>query len=249
MSGKACDRINSFPGTGHLEDERDMRGSVSHRVALLVFLSLMVTPLAQADTLTFSFTDPVGDHLQLIPVRQLNPPAGVVDIVGLVFKFDNVSGDFEIILTASPANPFVGGFRINVNVFNPDTGTTAVDPAFFTDQLNDFFLGTPSTVIILTGTNARLLAWKVGDRVAPCEGASFVELGPCQGGLGLPDNVLGFGTGVISFTGPPGPFVPVKGTDLPRLPQRYRLSPDPPRWTSTSNRAATPMPSIPRTED
>jgi hypothetical protein len=31
-------------------------------------------------------------------------------------------------LTADAANPFIGAFRINVNLFDPDTGTTAQDP-------------------------------------------------------------------------------------------------------------------------
>jgi len=164
-------------------------------------------------TLALSFTDPVEDHLQLRPVRQLNPPAGVIDVVGLVFSFDNATGDYSILMTASPANPFVDGFRINVGLFNPDTGTTAEDPAFFIAQLNDFFLITPSTAITLTGSDPKLLAWKAGDRVAPCEGASFVELGPCQGGLGLPNNVLGFGSGVFSFASHP-PFGLPTGTDV-----------------------------------
>lgn len=168
------------------------------------------TPIALR--LSFSFADPVGDHLQLTPVRQLNPPAGVIDAVGLHFTFDNTTGDYEIILTASAANPFAGGFRIVVVLFNPDTGTTAQNPAFFS-ALNDFFLTTPTTAITLTGSDPKLLTWEAGDRVAACQGTSFVEFGPCLGGLGLPDGIAGFATGVITFTTPP-PFGSAKGLDF-----------------------------------
>lgn len=180
-----------------------MRSLGANRVALLTVLSLwlMLPAQAQAQALTLSYSDPVEDHLQLAPVRQLNPPpsAGIADLVGLVFNFDNATGDYEIVLTASPANPFIGSVRFNVQLFNPDTGTTAQDPAFFRDLLNDFSLNTPTTTIRLTGSDPKLLAWQAGDQVAPCHGATFQELGPCQGTLGLPDGILGFGTGSINL--------------------------------------------------
>jgi hypothetical protein len=137
----------------------------------------------------------------------------VIDVVGLHFAFDDTTGDYEIILTASDANPFEGGFKVNVLLFNPDTGTTAQDPSWFGAGVNEFFLTTPSRGIRITGTNPRLLSWKAGDRVAACEGASFPEFGPCLGGLGLPDGVLGFTSGVFTFTTPP-PFGPRKGLDV-----------------------------------
>lgn len=180
---------------------------------------LLVAPTTAAGgssfPLSFGFDDPVEDHLQLVPVRQLNPPAGVVDVTGMFFGFDAMTGDYEITLTASADDPFRGPFRINVNLFNPDTGSTAQDPAFFQDLLNDFNLTAPSTSIVLTGSNPRLKAWEAGDRVAPCQGTSFVEFGPCLGGLGLPDGVSGFASGVTTFTGPPPfPGVPAKGSDF-----------------------------------
>jgi len=163
--------------------------------------------------LSFAFEDPTRDHLQLTPVRQQNPPPqeGVIDLVGLHFTFDGTTGDYEITLTASGANPFAGGFRVNVAMFNPDTGTTAQDPAFL-EVSDDFFLTAPSMAITLTGTDPKLLSWEAGDRVAPCEGSGFEELGPCLGSLGLPDGVRGFGTGVYTQHTPPVPNSP-KGTD------------------------------------
>ncbi len=124
---------------------------------LTFFIALMIlagVSAAHAASLTASFTDPVGDQ------------TGNVDVVGVVFNFDNTSGVYEILLTADAANPFVGVFRINFNLFNPDTGSIAQNPSFFQDQINDFNLQFPTTSVTLTGTNARLLSWDAGDRVA-----------------------------------------------------------------------------------
>ena len=152
---------------------------------------------------SFSFSDPRGDHLQLVPVRRLNPPGGVADVERLLFSFDRRTGEYEIKVTASPANPFVGDVRANILLFNPDSGTSAQNPAFFEDTLI-ISLATPTRTLTLTGMNPRLQAWRAGHRVAPCEGQSFEELGPCRGGLGLPQGVRGFGTGVVTLSGPSG---------------------------------------------
>jgi len=118
---------------------------------LLAFVGL--SGQARAAPLFFSITDPVGDH------------TGAIDIGSMLFAFDNATGDYEIGLTAAAANPFLGNFRININLFNPDTGTTAQDPSVFSDVLNDFSLSTAITTITLTGTNSHLLAWDSGDNV------------------------------------------------------------------------------------
>ncbi len=55
--------------------------------------------------------------------------------------------------------------RININLFNLDVGTTADDPSFFRDIFNDFRLLVPSTLLVLSGNNSRLLSWDVGDRI------------------------------------------------------------------------------------
>lgn len=191
------------------------RSCLASSSSTLLLIVLAVSASGSSLSLSFGFDDPTEDHLQLVPVRVLNPPSGVVDVTRMVLSFDNATGQYEITVTASSDDPFVGPFRINVNLFNPDTGSTAQDPAFFQDQLNDFNLSTPSTSITLTGSNPRLKAWKQGDRVAACQGASFVEFGPCLGGLGLPDGVSGFGSGVTTFTGPPPfPGVSAKGSDV-----------------------------------
>ena len=120
-----------------------------------VTLILLLTPwTAYAEHLAFTFSDPAGDH------------AGSVDIVNMVFDFENQTGDYLILLTADAANPFSGDFRININLFNPGVGTTACDPAFFQDTVNDFVNYPNSVSLTLTGSNLRLLEWNSGDQVA-----------------------------------------------------------------------------------
>lgn len=121
---------------------------------LIAHVILFVANFAYADTLDFHFDDPVGDS------------TGIVDVVRMDFTFDDATGAYTIVLTADPAKPFFGNFRINVNLFNPDTGTTARDPSFFNDTMNDYDLSNPVTTIELMGTNMRLTQWKEGHRVA-----------------------------------------------------------------------------------
>ena len=147
-----------------------------------------VTVNIQAESPSFFFADRVGDVFSF--PGAVGP---VTDLLGLVFIFDNATGAYKVIITASSANPFIGDFRFNLNLFNPNTGSTATE--FFTDQLNDFSLSTPSTSITLTGSDAKLLAWQAGDQVAACEGPG------CKGGLGQPSGVPAFGSGVINFQG------------------------------------------------
>ena len=127
--------------------------------------------------LTLSFSDPVGDN------------TGAVDLVGLTFNFDNSTGNYQIDLTADAANPFLGNFRLNINLFNVDTGTTAQDPSFFSDTVNDFNLAVATTMLSLVGTNSRLLSWDPGDRIAVS--------GPLP--LGVPDGVAAFGSSVLDL--------------------------------------------------
>lgn len=114
-------------------------------------------PVASATTSTLPLTlavfDPVADQ------------TGPVDVLSMVMTFDNTTGLYEIVLTADAAHPFLGDFRININLYNQDLGTSNIDPAFFADAGNDFSLSVPATTITLTGTSAHLLAWAPGNRV------------------------------------------------------------------------------------
>ena len=128
--------------------------SVSPVLVALASLATSFGGEIQAETLSFGFSDPVGDH------------TGRIDVVGMVFTFDSSTGAYQIQLTADAANPFIGRFRINLHLFNPDTGTTARNRSLFSDALNNFNLTTPTTVLTLEGVSSNLRAWKVGDRVA-----------------------------------------------------------------------------------
>jgi hypothetical protein len=139
------------------------------RVSLGVVAVLFCVGLAQADLSYFHFADPAGDQ------------AGNIDVVGMDFTFDGATGAYAILLTADAANPFQGDFRININLFNPDTGTMADDPSFFSDVWNEYFGVSPTTTFTLSGTNPRLLSWEVGDRVAASSGP-----------FGNPDGVTSF---------------------------------------------------------
>lgn len=124
------------------------------KATLMTALIAMVTfNLVQAEPVLVSVTDPVSDN------------TGPVDVIGMEFEFDNETGNYRILLTTTDAEPFLGDFRIDIELFNLDAGTTADDPSFFQDTINDFSLLVPSTSLILSGTNSRLLSWDTGDRI------------------------------------------------------------------------------------
>ena len=124
------------------------------KAILMAALIAMVTfNLVQAAPMLVSVTDPVGDS------------TGPVDVIGMDFEFNNETGNYTILLTATDAEPFSGDFRININLFNLDVGTTADDPSYFQDTINDFSLLVPSTSLLLSGINSRLLSWDTGDRI------------------------------------------------------------------------------------
>lgn len=91
--------------------------------------------------------------------------------------------------------PFVGYFRVNLNLFNADTDTTAQDPSWFIDWNPDttfFNLAEPTKKIVVKGNNPRLLAWEAGDRVALS--------GPIP--LGVPDGISAFRAAVVDLVFP-----------------------------------------------
>lgn len=171
-------------------------------VATVIGLAFIVGISATAvngEVLTFSFADPVGDgYPGMAPFTR-------IDLTGMQFTFDNTTGEYENIYTADASKPFLNDFRLNTNLFNPDTGTTASDPSFFQDTFNDYDLSVQTTSIRLTGINLRLLAWEAGDRVAVS--------GPDP--LGLPDSSGGFSSGVVDLglTSETGYFI---GDDIDR---------------------------------
>jgi hypothetical protein len=147
---------------------------------LLAILSLTLGSTAQADRLTFSYTDPVGDQ------------TGAIDVTKMTVFFDNATGRYGIVLRSTAANPFVGQFRVNINLFNPDTAPSS---SLFQDVVNDFNLATATTKLTLRGTNVNLLAWNAGDRVAT---NTLAGLGNPPGGSFFRSQVTNFPLGFLT---------------------------------------------------
>lgn len=122
-------------------------------IGLLLLLLGLASHPAWAASLKIAVDDPVGDS------------SAPIDITRMEMTFDDATGDYAIVLIATPEDPFKGEFTININLFNPDTGTTAPDPSTFNDTLNTFYYDVPATVVELRGQNSRLRAWKASDRV------------------------------------------------------------------------------------
>lgn len=101
--------------------------------------------------LAFQVIDPKGDNTGPIDVRKMR------------VVFDKSTGDYRIILTASKSAPFVGAFRINVNLYNPALG--AGYPSFFSHTMADYELSEPRTEIVLSGTHNALTEWEKGHEI------------------------------------------------------------------------------------
>jgi hypothetical protein len=143
-------------------------------MTLVAIVGFIIASTAQADQLTFSYADPVGDQ------------TGAIDVTKMTMVFDDATGNYQIVLRAKVAHPFVGSFRVNINLFNPDT---APSNSLFSDVFNDFNLANATTKLILTGTNANLIAWKATDRVATND----------QAGLGSPPGTTLFRSSATNF--------------------------------------------------
>jgi len=102
--------------------------------------------------LAIQVNDPAGD------------PTGAIDVRKMRLVFDRETGEYRIVLTAAKEAPFVGSFRINVNLFNASLGTTGY-PAIFNHTFADFYVSEPTTRIVLAGTNGALTEWQSGQEV------------------------------------------------------------------------------------
>jgi hypothetical protein len=85
----------------------------------------------------------------------------------MVMVFNRATGDYKIFVLAEPSHPFAGSYRVAINLYNQDLGTSSEDPAFFSALIDEFwFLGSDTTTMqALCGTNLRLKSWRVGNRV------------------------------------------------------------------------------------
>lgn len=133
--------------------------------------------------LFFKIDDPVGDN------------TGKIDIVSAKFVFNNSTGDYKMIWKATTDEPFIDKFRVNLNLYNADTGTTAQDPSWFIDWRQSatwFDLDKETKMVMVKGNNPRLLSWEAGDRVALS--------GPNP--IGVPDGIQAFGAGCVDLVFP-----------------------------------------------
>jgi len=114
---------------------------------LLWFATFLLTSVT-ARASVFSFSDPIGDN------------TGIVDVTLMVINSDQSTGDYTVDITADASNPFIGNFRINLNLFDVTRNE------FFQDSFNDFNLLTDTTVIHLSGSNSTLASWQETDIIA-----------------------------------------------------------------------------------
>src|SRR4051812_15691246 len=133
---------------------RTVARATIHLVASILALTVVGVGTARAQQLVYSFTDPVADE------------TGAVDLTSMVVISD-LQGNFRLYLVADAAHPFVGKFRVNINLFNPD-----VDSQFSTLSYScstkcavfggntDFNLITPRTKLVITGHDAVLKHWQ-----------------------------------------------------------------------------------------
>ncbi len=146
------------------------------KLPALVLLALfgLMPAITRAAELTFSYDDPLGDN------------GGIVDVKKMTVVFDNETGAYKIVLRASAAHPFVGQFRINIGLYNPDVAANFSELA---DALNDYNLANAATTLTLTGTNGNLLKWAAGHKVVTNSGA----------GYGAPPWVNSFSSAVVNL--------------------------------------------------
>ena len=143
-------------------------------IGLSLVAGLAICVPAQAQFLSISFEDPVGDQL------------GNTDLIGLSFTFNRETGEYEVVLIADGNMGFGDQFVVGVNLFNPDLGTRRRGRSYFHDEADIRNQGCFSTRFILRGFDDRLKEWSEGDRIAPS--------GPQP--LGVPQGVASFTSGV-----------------------------------------------------
>lgn len=118
---------------------------------LLMFLTYNV----HAIPLSFTITDPLGDH------------TGSIDLLSVEMFFDNATGDYDIFWNADAAAPFSGLIRINANFRNITLDGTLPRSPTFSDTLNDFNVLVPNTTqLMISGNSTELLRWNSGDEIA-----------------------------------------------------------------------------------
>jgi hypothetical protein len=121
-------------------------------VSSLAWVWLLMSP-------AYGLAQPLSFPLQLVVVDPVEDNTGGIDVTLMILRFDPITGAYELTLRASDAAPFVGNFRVNVNLYAVDL------VSFFADTVNDYALSPSTTVLTLTGTSPNLRQWVAGTRV------------------------------------------------------------------------------------
>jgi hypothetical protein len=117
-------------------------------VALTSAHTAVAVASAPVFTHTLRVDDPAGDNTSPIDVRRM------------VMDFNPSTGNYQIII-AAPVSPFIGNFRVNVNLLNGFTGV------LFSDNVRDFGYTSPVALVRLAGTNSLLSTWAAGHNIQP----------------------------------------------------------------------------------
>lgn len=104
-----------------------------------------------APKLIVSVSDAMGDAYGTVPF----------DVSRMDLIFDRTTGAYELTVRTYPGGPFLGTFRVNINLYNID----ALIPFYDNDVGNAFNLSSPVSTLVLSGPYSALKFWQPGQRV------------------------------------------------------------------------------------
>jgi hypothetical protein len=160
-----------------------LRKSKYLSLLLLVGLVLFTASPARAVNLFVDFSDPTGDGTSL------------TDLTGMDLSFDNATGQYTVVMTATASKPFVGHFLLNVNLFDHNRDSSPPSNTGFFEAHHEDTLASSVTVMTWTGNNTVHKNWQPGDVVAINELAFGVPA--CY--AGSPVNMTAFHTEVLDL--------------------------------------------------
>lgn len=140
---------------------RITRGGLT--AALLAAASIPLLGTAKGEEYTLHFTDPVGEA------------STVLDITGMDFSFNPVTGDFRARFFSSDTISFPTSgnlFRIHLNLLNLDRQATGTGFELLSIIQDPRMVRYTPDYIDLSGVSSILTSWQIGDRIAPGQTAA-----------------------------------------------------------------------------
>lgn len=119
----------------------------------------------QAEEFTLHFSDPAGEA------------STVLDISGMDFSFNPVTGDYRARISSSDAIPFPSSgnlFRIYLNLVNLDRQESSAGFELLSIVQDRRTVSFSPDYIYLTGVSSILMSWQAGDRIAPGQTAATI---------------------------------------------------------------------------